>query len=137
MSSESVKQVVPSWVDVGGFHTRLVARVMIITASVRNILDTSSYKILAGARNQKLTESSTKCYKSNVSIVERHNLVTYYAVNAVEDDRCLLQRKYIIYRHLLCINERHRMCTVRYAHFKDTLSAVFYNRVILLYCVCL
>jgi hypothetical protein len=43
MSSESVCQVALSWVDVGSFHTRLVVRCMIFTASVRNILDTPSY----------------------------------------------------------------------------------------------
>jgi hypothetical protein len=42
MSSESVCQVARSWVDVGSFHTRLVVRFMIFTASVRNILDTPS-----------------------------------------------------------------------------------------------
>jgi hypothetical protein len=39
MSSESVCQVARSWVDVGSFHTRLVVRVMIFTASFRNILN--------------------------------------------------------------------------------------------------
>jgi hypothetical protein len=43
MSSESVCQVARSWVDVGSFHTRLVACFMTFTASVRNILDTPSY----------------------------------------------------------------------------------------------
>jgi hypothetical protein len=43
MSSESVCQVARSWVDVGSFHTRLVVRFMIFTASVQNILDTASY----------------------------------------------------------------------------------------------
>jgi hypothetical protein len=43
MSSESVCQVARSWVDVGSFHTRLVVRFMIFTASVRNTLDTPSY----------------------------------------------------------------------------------------------
>jgi hypothetical protein len=43
MSSESVCQVASSWVDVGSFHARLVVRFMICTASVRNILDTTSY----------------------------------------------------------------------------------------------
>jgi hypothetical protein len=42
MSSESVCQVARSWVDVGSFHTRLVVRFMMFTASVRNILDTAS-----------------------------------------------------------------------------------------------
>jgi hypothetical protein len=44
MSSESVCQVARSWVQVGSFHTRLliVARFMIFTASVWNILDTPS-----------------------------------------------------------------------------------------------
>jgi uncharacterized RDD family membrane protein YckC len=40
MSSELVCQVARSWVDVGSFHTRLVVRFMVFTASVRNILDT-------------------------------------------------------------------------------------------------
>jgi hypothetical protein len=44
MSSESVCQVAHSWVEVGSFHTRLVVRFMIFTASVRNILDTPSYR---------------------------------------------------------------------------------------------
>jgi hypothetical protein len=52
MSSESVCQVARSWVDVGSFHTRLVVRFMNLTASVRNILDTTSYfalnKIFSG-----------------------------------------------------------------------------------------
>jgi hypothetical protein len=43
MSSESVCQVARSWVEVGSFHTRLVMRFMIFTASVRNILETPSY----------------------------------------------------------------------------------------------
>jgi hypothetical protein len=48
MSSESVCQVARSWVDVGSFHTRLVVRFMIFTASVRNILDTPSYMYVCG-----------------------------------------------------------------------------------------
>jgi uncharacterized membrane protein (DUF485 family) len=32
-----------TWVDVGSFHTCLVVRFIIFTASVRNILDTPSY----------------------------------------------------------------------------------------------
>jgi hypothetical protein len=36
MSSESVRQVARSWVDVGSCHTRLVLRFMNVTASVRN-----------------------------------------------------------------------------------------------------
>jgi hypothetical protein len=42
MSSESVCYVVRNWVDVGSFHTRLVVRFMIGTASVRDILDVTS-----------------------------------------------------------------------------------------------
>jgi hypothetical protein len=42
MSSESVYQVARSWVDVGSFPTRLLVRFMILTVSVRNILDTPS-----------------------------------------------------------------------------------------------
>jgi hypothetical protein len=45
MPSESVCKVARSWVDVGSFHKRLVVRFMIFTASVRNILDKSSYYI--------------------------------------------------------------------------------------------
>jgi hypothetical protein len=45
MSSESVCQVARSWVDVGSFHTRLVVRFFIFTASVRNILDIPSYNV--------------------------------------------------------------------------------------------
>jgi hypothetical protein len=43
MSSESVCHVARSWVEVGSFHTRLVVRFKIFTASVRNILDIPSY----------------------------------------------------------------------------------------------
>jgi hypothetical protein len=43
MSSESVCQIARSWVNVPSFHTRLVVRFMISTASVRIILDTPSY----------------------------------------------------------------------------------------------
>jgi hypothetical protein len=43
MSSESVCKVARSWVDVGSFHTCLVVRFRIFTASVRNILDTPTY----------------------------------------------------------------------------------------------
>jgi hypothetical protein len=43
MSIESVCQVARSWVEVGSFYTRLVAWFVIFTASVRNILDTTSY----------------------------------------------------------------------------------------------
>jgi hypothetical protein len=42
LSSGSVCQVACSWVDVGSFHMRLVARFMNFTASVRNILDNLS-----------------------------------------------------------------------------------------------
>jgi hypothetical protein len=38
MSSESARQVARSWAEVGSFHTGLVVRFMIFTASVRNIL---------------------------------------------------------------------------------------------------
>jgi hypothetical protein len=43
MSCESVCQVARSWVDLGSFHTHLVVRFVISTASVQNILDTPSY----------------------------------------------------------------------------------------------
>jgi hypothetical protein len=49
MSSESVCQVARSWVDVGSFHTRLFIIFMICTASVRNILDISSYVLFGNA----------------------------------------------------------------------------------------
>jgi hypothetical protein len=39
MSSESVCQVVRSWVYVSSFHERLVVRFMIFSATVRDILD--------------------------------------------------------------------------------------------------
>jgi hypothetical protein len=39
MSSESVCQVVRSWVEVGNFLTRLVVTFMIFRALVRDILD--------------------------------------------------------------------------------------------------
>jgi hypothetical protein len=43
VSSEAVCQVTRSWVDVGSLRKRLVVRFMIYAASVRNVLDTSSY----------------------------------------------------------------------------------------------
>jgi hypothetical protein len=43
MSSGSVCKVARSWVDVGSFDTRLVMRFTNLTASVRNILDSSMY----------------------------------------------------------------------------------------------
>jgi hypothetical protein len=43
MSSESLFQVARSWVDVDSFHTRLFIIFVIFTASVRNILDITSY----------------------------------------------------------------------------------------------
>jgi hypothetical protein len=49
MSSWSVCPVARSWVDVGSFHKRLVARFKIFTASVRNILDTPSWNEMGGA----------------------------------------------------------------------------------------
>jgi hypothetical protein len=63
MSSESVCQVARSWVDVGSFHTRLVARFMIFTASVRNILDSLSYKriLLHFNFNVLLTGEKSRC----------------------------------------------------------------------------
>jgi hypothetical protein len=42
MYSESVCQVARSWVKVGSFDKRLVVRFMIFTASVRNILGTTT-----------------------------------------------------------------------------------------------
>jgi hypothetical protein len=50
MSSESVCQVARSWVDVGSFHTRLMVRFMIFTASVKNILDLHMYSSLGGTK---------------------------------------------------------------------------------------
>jgi hypothetical protein len=47
MSSQSSCQVSSSWVEVGSFHKRLMMRLMIFTASVRNILDIPSYSELA------------------------------------------------------------------------------------------
>jgi hypothetical protein len=52
MSSESVCQDARSWVDVGSFHTFLVVRVMIFTASVLNVLDTPSYAFVVVALGQ-------------------------------------------------------------------------------------
>jgi hypothetical protein len=46
MYSELVCQVARSWVEVGSFHTRLVVRFMIFTASVRNIVDIPSYNVI-------------------------------------------------------------------------------------------
>jgi hypothetical protein len=45
MCSESLCQVIRSWVDVGIFHTRLFIIFMIVTASVQNILDVPWYYI--------------------------------------------------------------------------------------------
>jgi hypothetical protein len=45
MSSESVCQVLRSWVGVGSFHIRLVVKFMIFTALVQNILDTPLYRL--------------------------------------------------------------------------------------------
>jgi hypothetical protein len=56
MSSESVCHVVRSWVDVGYFHTRLVVRFVIVTASVRNILDT------AGSLDMDRLPPVTECH---------------------------------------------------------------------------
>jgi hypothetical protein len=49
MYSESVCQVARSCVDVGSFHTRLVVRFMIFTASLQTILNTASYSTAAFA----------------------------------------------------------------------------------------
>jgi hypothetical protein len=43
MSSESVRRVASSWVEVSSFHTRFVVRFMNFTALVRNILDKPSH----------------------------------------------------------------------------------------------
>jgi hypothetical protein len=51
MSSGSVCQVARSWVDVGSFHARLVARCMNFTVSVRNILGTPSCLTLTNKRH--------------------------------------------------------------------------------------
>jgi hypothetical protein len=51
MPSGSVCQVARSWVDVGSFHARLVARFMNFTASVRNILDFLSCLTLTNKRH--------------------------------------------------------------------------------------
>jgi hypothetical protein len=51
MSSESLCQVARSWMEVGSFHTRLVVRFMIFTASVRNIWDTHSFLYHVGLRS--------------------------------------------------------------------------------------
>jgi hypothetical protein len=44
MSSESVYQVARSWVEVGSFHTRLFGVVYFAVASVREFLNTLSYR---------------------------------------------------------------------------------------------
>jgi hypothetical protein len=46
ISSESVCQAARSWMDVGSLLKRLVVRFMIFTASVRNILETTSYALV-------------------------------------------------------------------------------------------
>jgi hypothetical protein len=43
MSSESVRQVARSWVEVGSFHTFLFGVVYFAIAPVREFLDTPSY----------------------------------------------------------------------------------------------
>jgi hypothetical protein len=48
MSSESLCQVARSWVDVGSFHTRLFGVVYFVITSVREFLDTPSYKNTVG-----------------------------------------------------------------------------------------
>jgi uncharacterized membrane protein len=47
MSSKSVCQVARGWVEVRSFHMRLVVRFVNFTASVRSILDTPLYMIMA------------------------------------------------------------------------------------------
>jgi hypothetical protein len=57
-------QVARSWVDVGSFHTRLVMRFMIFTASVRNILDKPSYmRPLAASVLPSTRNSASKDYQ--------------------------------------------------------------------------
>jgi hypothetical protein len=66
MSSESVCRVARSWVDVGSFHTRLVVRFMIFTASVRNILDNPrmSHSRIIRRFSQRCCDSrnATRCH---------------------------------------------------------------------------
>jgi hypothetical protein len=58
MSSESVCHVARSWMDGSSFHTPLVVRFMIFTASVRNILDTPSHSMT----NSHTATGTSACY---------------------------------------------------------------------------
>jgi hypothetical protein len=65
ISIESTCQVACSWVDVGRFYKRLVVRFMIFTASVKNILDKTSYAValyrVAGAVGVSELTSTHSC----------------------------------------------------------------------------
>jgi hypothetical protein len=67
MSSESVWQVARSWLDVGSFHTRLVVRFMHFTASVRNILDTPSYKTVPVTMERRFSLIYSPMYIDSVT----------------------------------------------------------------------
>jgi hypothetical protein len=72
MSSKSVCQAARSWVDVGSFHPRFVVRLMIFTASVRNILDTPSvFEVLRPDRRTDGQERPTVLAQS----LQRHESV--------------------------------------------------------------
>jgi hypothetical protein len=75
MSSESVCQIARSWVDVGSFHTRLVARFMIFTASVRNILDTRSYTLHGVDRQLDPHLLDHMAYTSHNPIIDNSSVV--------------------------------------------------------------
>jgi hypothetical protein len=75
MFSEPVCHVARSWVNVVSFHTRLVVRFMIFTESVRNILDTPSYKVETNRYGRK-TSVGVVCFVGLNSVFVRQENLT-------------------------------------------------------------
>jgi hypothetical protein len=101
MSSESECQVAHSWVRVGSFHTRLVVRFIIFTASVRNILDTPSYMSTIRSPLSRLLATSNFC----LTLIVFRRCLTWIALGSADlrssrkfstKSKCSRSRNYMI-----------------------------------------
>jgi hypothetical protein len=70
MSSESVRQVARSWVDVGSLHTRLFGAVYFDIASVRKFLDTPSCMRTDGLYESAYKEANQRLAKASIQIIK-------------------------------------------------------------------
>jgi hypothetical protein len=87
MSSESVYQVARSWVDVGNFHKRLVVKFKIFTASVRNILDNSSYILYVTLYKEEIAAFYFPVSRSTIHVFRSAEPLLNFVAEVLHDFR--------------------------------------------------